>query len=546
MSELVTTTLGTVEHREVTEAGEERREVYGIACPFDASADLGNGVLERIAPGAFGTPSGVTLRAEGHANVVGRVVELTETPTGLHYRAVISRTAAGDDTWQLVKDGALHSASVGFLPGQSGTDPDGTIVRRSGRLLHVALTGEPAYPSARVLAFREAITDEDTVTSTDTTPDTSSTEKETMSTDLDVAGELATLRTEQENLERRVAAMAVNTTIPSAPASRQYRSAGEWLKAIAAGDDAAVAIAKRDISGVVTAEGVQYRDFTTVADQGAALQHSWLASKFKFVDDSRVSLSAFSRGSLPSTGMTVEYAKLDLAGSTLAVAQQVNEGDLLAYSEIHMTTASAPVKTYGGYGSISRQAVERSQVNVVDTLYQGLLAKYAQVTSAAFNTALAAASTATVVRANSTGTSTAAQWDAAIVTAIGQLASSGLGLPAEFMLIDLTTFATLKALRVSDNPFLGVVGATPPTVGTVSVRSLAGTIDGLPVLVDPTLPANSVYVANSAAMQTLESGGPNRLTDSDITHLTNDYSVYGYLAFTAPFAADGIRKIITS
>jgi hypothetical protein len=49
--------------------------------------------------------------------------------------------------------------------------------------------------------------------------------------------------------------------------------------------------------------------------------------------------------------------------------------------------------------------------------------------------------------------------------------------------------------------------------------------------------ANKVYMANSAAIQTFESAGaPVRLTDSEITTLTDSVSVYGYMAITTPFA----------
>ena len=49
--------------------------------------------------------------------------------------------------------------------------------------------------------------------------------------------------------------------------------------------------------------------------------------------------------------------------------------------------------------------------------------------------------------------------------------------------------------------------------------------------------ANKAYMANSQAIQSFESAGaPVRLTDSDITELTDSVSVYGYMAITTPFA----------
>ena len=49
--------------------------------------------------------------------------------------------------------------------------------------------------------------------------------------------------------------------------------------------------------------------------------------------------------------------------------------------------------------------------------------------------------------------------------------------------------------------------------------------------------ANKAYMANSQAIQSYESpGAPVRLTDGDITTLTDSVSVYGYMAITTPFA----------
>jgi hypothetical protein len=61
---------------------------------------------------------------------------------------------------------------------------------------------------------------------------------------------------------------------------------------------------------------------------------------------------------------------------------------------------------------------------------------------------------------------------------------------------------------------------------------------GLPIIVDPAMTATKAYVANSAAIQTLESAGaPVRLSSEDITTLTDAISVYGFMAITVPFAA---------
>jgi hypothetical protein len=54
---------------------------------------------------------------------------------------------------------------------------------------------------------------------------------------------------------------------------------------------------------------------------------------------------------------------------------------------------------------------------------------------------------------------------------------------------------------------------------------------GLPVVVDTALTDGKCYIANSRGIQTFESpGAPFRLSDQDIVSLTQDMSVYGYMA----------------
>ena len=69
----------------------------------------------------------------------------------------IARTAAGDDVLELAADGLL-SPSIGF---QSSGGEDWTADRTAvkvtrAKLVHIALTGDPAYKGAKVLAVRTA------------------------------------------------------------------------------------------------------------------------------------------------------------------------------------------------------------------------------------------------------------------------------------------------------------------------------------------------------------------------------------------------------
>jgi len=133
-----------------------------IAVPYDEEALVviaGRTVRERVAAGAFAGVTGdvVVNRAHDRERPLGKVVKFHPgDPRGLRTEVRISDTSEGHDILALADDGLL-SASIGFapLPGgeQWSTDRSSLTVTRAV-LGHIALTGDPAYPGARVLAVR--------------------------------------------------------------------------------------------------------------------------------------------------------------------------------------------------------------------------------------------------------------------------------------------------------------------------------------------------------------------------------------------------------
>jgi phage head maturation protease len=62
----------------------------------------------------------------------------------------------------MVREGEITGLSIGFKPnpgGGSRKGGDGIIDRIAGHLDHVALTSEPVYPDAGVLAVRSQVLD---------------------------------------------------------------------------------------------------------------------------------------------------------------------------------------------------------------------------------------------------------------------------------------------------------------------------------------------------------------------------------------------------
>jgi HK97 family phage prohead protease len=147
-----------------------QRRIEMVVMPYDAPTMVAWGsrrIRETIARGAF---DGIERRANRvRVNVdhletvpatIGRAVAFHPSrEEGLVAEVKIAKTALGDDTLTLAADGDL-GASAGFLPMKDGLRwetraKDAYTVTRAF-LKHIAMTPDPAYDGARVLAVRHA------------------------------------------------------------------------------------------------------------------------------------------------------------------------------------------------------------------------------------------------------------------------------------------------------------------------------------------------------------------------------------------------------
>lgn len=492
MNEMITRSF------EIRATDAELRTVEGLAVPYNDTIDIGGGWSERFEKGAIDLNANVKLFRD-HEDIIGVVTEMTESDEGLMIKAKISETVLGNETLNLVKDGAIRSFSVGFIP-VTDEKKDKTIIRKKVNLKEVSLVAFPAYDKAEVLSVREE-TNQEEISMENTTPDYTSAIEE--------------VRNHAEELERRLDVITSEKT-PSVSAP-QFRSYGEYVKAVASGDVDA------------------HRTFTGADSADTIMKNAWVSDTVRILNAGRPTYSVFSSGALPPDGMNVEYPKINT--NTIDVANQAVEGDTLAYGKLTLTSATAPIKTYGGYTDMSRQVVERSSINYVDTAFRAMVAKYASVTNAAMRQQLI--TDAALFNQSALGAWTAAE----IIDSLAEAAvkvNGDTGLPLEFILVSSDVFRLMaKTVDTMDRPILSNTGATVNTYGNINPVGLTGNVLGLPIVVDPSLAALSFYAGNSGAITTYESAGaPFRLNDEEITNLTNSFSVYGYLgiAVTDPKA----------
>jgi hypothetical protein len=103
----------------------------------------------------------------------------------------------------------------------------------------------------------------------------------------------------------------------------------------------------------------------------------------------------------------------------------------------------------------------------------------------------------------------------------------------------------VKVAAGDGRPVLALNNDGSNTIGSANIPGLSGSVLGLPIIVDPQLAEGVVYLANSAAVLSMESGSV-RLTDSDITTLTDSVSVYGYMAVALPRLGAIVKLDVTA
>jgi HK97 family phage prohead protease len=483
----------------------EEREIIGIAVPYDQYADLGGGVKERFEPGAIESVEDVKL-FYGHEDPIGKVLEGKDTEAGFEIRARVSETPKGDEVLTLMRDGVLNKFSVGFFPVDSERDGS-TIIRKKVDLREVSVVAIPAFAGANITEVREQQVQDE--------PAALPQEQERKSMSENIELDVRSVQDEVAELRRVVEAGLT----PSTPAviGSQIRSQGEYAKALLKGDEDAKALA---------------RAASTSAD--AAILPPFVGYVDTLINNNRPTASAFSRGALPGSGLSVEYVKID--SNTLAVDVQATENTALEFGNLSFETVSADVKTYGGYTSFSRQYVERATVDTLNQVFQGLTIAYANATNKAV--------VDVVEGLDYTGKTFDAdgQTPSSLAEGIANASAyifTNTGLRPEFILTGTSGYVKMVKVAATDGRLaLSANGDGMNTVGSANIPGLSGSVFGLPIIVDPAIAGDNVFLANSAAVISWESAGaPVRLTSGDITTLEDSVSVYGYMAIATPRVA---------
>lgn len=486
----------------------------GVAVPFGREYAMFDDYSEVIDPDCdFGTRD-VKLARE-HGALIGRITDQNREADGLHITARIADTAQGREVADLVREGVYDAFSIGFKPITNTVEQrdDGTTVvhRTAVELFEVSVTGIPAYTDAKITGQRDI---------------TNNTDKEGTA----MAGntnEVAELRDELNDELRDIKTTLAHLEHPTNTAARvggAWRTPGDYLKALASGEEQA-----REFMAST-------RDLITTPDAGDNV--TWIADDLKLIQLRRKVMGLLTHAALPPKGMTMEYNVV--ATDTTATAKQAREGDALTFGKVTFGTKTADINTYGGYTTLSRQTIERSTVAVLNTALRALTNSYAKATELAVRAELYA-----LIKAQRDATSNANKIDAAkTATAMTPNDWASLILDAAEVTDErntaLGTLAVSKdvakaliSLTDTGSRFLDISGKGNDTLGSFDLTGVVGDLMRVPVHILPGAEANTAVFLDPSAVTVWESGGPTQLTDGDAIHLTESYSVYGYLAIGA-------------
>lgn len=133
-------------------SGGDGRTIHGIAVPWNAPTRINENLVEQFARGAFnhqfGKPNRVRFAREHvllGGTLIGAMTAMRDDAAGLYVELRTSRTPVGDETLELVKDGALDQLSIMFRERQNRKLAGGITERVKADLIEVAATVEGAY-----------------------------------------------------------------------------------------------------------------------------------------------------------------------------------------------------------------------------------------------------------------------------------------------------------------------------------------------------------------------------------------------------------------
>lgn len=563
--------MSTMEYRsaEVGEVRPEAREIDLTIAPYGEIADLGLGIQERYSPGVFDPlPDAIALKletAKGHSGpVIGRSMRLWSDDAGVHGTFKISATPAGDDALTLSRDGAL-GASAGFV--LKDAEPEGDVIAlRSGSLREATLTGTPAYQSAGVVAVRSHERDDmsehneradDGAEHTEATPEAAATEN--------VITDAVTRALDAYRAEVADAAAPAPTQIEGRSRGHLYRSIGEVMADALAhnrNDDAAArdrlgALIERglvsprgDVLNLTTRDGFPPADTGNSIGSGVAYD-AYVPELLELLREGRPVLDLFTSRPLPTEGNKVFFPATSV-GNT--VAFQDGQGVDVEATRQDQILTDWPKGTIAGGQGVTIQAEQWTNPNYMAAVVEDLLrahAEYADWASINGDPAVETPASSTgftgILNAGATDVPVGGDHAAAIAligTAWAAVYAGSRRSPIAAAMNSADWGSFLDEVDTDGRPLVTTEAPSNP-VGFGDASQIAGTLRGLPVVLDDNIAVGNVILGSYRDAVHMESGAAQVMLTFPKA-LVTDVTVYAHhaLAIRRPAAFAVLSGIV--
>jgi HK97 family phage prohead protease len=452
------------------EEGKARREISGLAVPYDVEATVSDGTRVKIMRGALPIdgPAPKLLKYHDGSEVVGLVTARKDEEDGMYFTARISKTRDGDDVIELIKDGALDAVSIGIDPIKATFDKTGTLVVKAAKWRELSIVGEPAFADARITQIA--------ATSIHTNDTKESTTME------------ATTNTPAEQ----------PAPAPTAPIWAEARkvpsrlpSAAEWISAYVQGGSSFANINKliADHQAYHNPVAAAAGDIATT-DTPGLLPVPVVGPVYDNINYLRPVVTAIGARAMP-LGSGKVFNRPEITTHT-SVAQQTTELTGLSSTTMVISSNNVTRLTFGGTVLVSEQDVDWTDPNSVNIILQDLAGQYADATD---NYA------ADELRSNSTDQGTWAGTAATILAEIyaaAQLIAANTNVLPTHMFVDPEMWAKIGSLVDGQNrPLFPTVGPFN-AAGIQNAATWNGNPLGLTMVVDKNFAAKTAIVGCAA------------------------------------------------
>jgi HK97 family phage prohead protease len=511
------------------EAGETsgRREISGLAAPYQQTATVSGGASVMFAPGSLPVDGKAPKLFMYHdsSQPVGLVTERREAAdgSGMLFTAKIAATTAGDEALQLAKEGVLDSVSVGVDVIDSYQMEDGTTVITSADWRELSLVPIPAFASATIT---------DVAAAADTTPDTENDQipsKEHEVSEVEAAGP-----------EAAPTAPVIFAQPKKAP---RLPSAGEWMAAYHIGGDtfakintAVIDWRKEHQSSFEAAAG----DVLTT-DTPGLLPVPVLGPLVQNINFVRPVVNRLGARAYPDGGSQKTFIRPTITTHTSVAAQSP---ELSAVSATTMVIASNSVSktTLAGQVTLSAQDIDFTSPAAMQLILNDLMGEYMLASDNLASDNLLAAATSSGVWDGTVTDLMKSIYDAAVDV------SNGTNFFPDTIFVSPDVWGQMGQLVDGSNrpvfPYVGAPGLQGfNALGGGNASTWVGSNPlGLEIVVDSNFAAKTMVITNSQKAFEFYEQVRGLMSVEVPSTLGRTFSFYGYVS-TFAAVSSMIRKI---